>query len=107
MLVEAIKTIKWINERSEVWGIHGGHIPAYLPAQRSKDLLESDSWKLALSKFTDMANRGYVHYPLIHEKAPQVHAAIEPHIQEAYNGRLTPRDALVRAEAEVNRVLAG
>lgn len=107
MLVEAIKAIKWINERSEVWGIHGGHIPAYLPAQRSKDLLESDSWKLALSKFTDMANRGYVHYPLIHEKAPQVHAAIEPHIQEAYNGRLTPRDALVRAEAEVNRVLAG
>lgn len=106
MLVAAIRAIKWINERSDVWGIHGGHIPAYIPAQKAKDLLESDSWKLALSKFTDMANRGYVRYPLMHEKAPQVHSAIEPHIQEAYNGRLAPRDALARAEAEVNRVLS-
>lgn len=107
MLVAAIRAIKWINEHSDLWGIYGGHIPAYLPAQRSRQLLESDSWSLALKKFTDMANRGYVHYPLIHEKAPQVHAAIEPYIQEAYNLRLAPRDALARAEAEVNRVLAG
>ena len=107
VLVAAIRAIKWINEHSDLWGIYGGHIPAYLPAQRSRALLESDSWSLALKKFTDMANRGYVHYPLIHEKAPQVHAAIEPYIQEAYNLRLAPRDALARAEAEVNRVLAG
>jgi multiple sugar transport system substrate-binding protein len=104
-LVAAIRTIKWINEHSDQWGIYGGHIPAYVPAQKAKELLESDSWKLALNKFTEMANRGYVHYPLIHEKAPQVHSAIEPYIQEAYNGRLAPRDALTRAEAEVNRVL--
>jgi hypothetical protein len=54
-----------------------------------------------------MANRGWVHYPVIHPKAPQIHAAIEPAIQEAYNLRLSPREALARAEAEVNRVLAG
>ncbi|MDQ7828471.1 MAG: extracellular solute-binding protein [Armatimonadota bacterium] len=107
VLVAAIRTIKWINEHSDEWGIYGGHIPAYLPAQRSRALLESDSWRLALNKFADMANRGYVHYPLTHEKAPQVHAAIEPYIQEAYNLRLAPREALARAEAEVNRVLAG
>lgn len=106
MLVAAIRAIKWINERSDQWGIYGGHIPAYVPAQRSKELLESDSWRLALSKFTDMANRGYVNYPIVHERAPQIHSAIEPHIQEAYNGRLSPRDALTRAEAEVNRVIA-
>ncbi|MDQ7858628.1 MAG: extracellular solute-binding protein [Armatimonadota bacterium] len=106
MLVAAIRAIKWINEHSDIWGVYGGHIPAFVPAQRAKDLLESDSWKLALSKFTDMANRGYVHYPLIHERAPQVHSAIEPYVQEAYNGRLAPRDALARAEAEVNRVLS-
>ncbi len=107
VLVAAIKAIRWINEHSDMWGVYGGHIPAYLPAQKSKLLLESDSWRLALKKFTDMANAGWVHYPLTHEKAPQVHAAIEPYIQEAYNGRLAPRDALARAEAEVNRILAG
>jgi multiple sugar transport system substrate-binding protein len=107
VLVAAIQAIKWINENSHLWGIHGGHIPAYLPAQRSRELLESDSWKLALRKFSEMANRGWVHYPVIHPKAPQIHAAIEPAIQEAYNLRLSPREALARAEAEVNRVLAG
>lgn len=107
VLVEAIRAIKWINENSDLWGIHGGHIPAYLPAQRSKQLLESDAWRLALRKFSDMANRGWVHYPVIHPKAPQIHAAMEPPIQEAYNLRLSPREALARAEAEVKRVLAG
>lgn len=106
MLVLAIKTIKWINEHSDLWGIYGGHIPAYLPAQRSKALQESDTSKIALRKFADMARRGWLHYPLIHEKAPRVHAAIEPFIQEAYNGRLSPKEALSRAEVEVNRVLA-
>lgn len=106
MLVAAIRAIKWINEHSDLWGIHGGHIPAYLPAQRSPALLQSETWKIALSKFADMANRGWLHYPLIHPLAPRVHSAVEPHIQEAYNGRISPRDALARAEAEVNRVLA-
>jgi len=105
MLVAAINAIKWINQHSDLWGIYGGHIPAYLAAQRSAELLKSDTWQIALRKFADMANQGWVHYPLIHEKAPQVHSAIEPYIQEAYNGRLAPRDALARAEAEVNRVL--
>lgn len=105
-LAEAIRAIKWINENSYLWGIHGGHIPAYLPAQWSRELLESDSWRLALRKFTEMANRGWVHYPVIHPKAPQIHAAIEPAVQEAYNLRVSPREALARAEAEVNRVLA-
>ncbi len=106
VLVTSIHVVKWINEHSDLWGIYGGHIPAYVPAQRSKMLLESDSWRLALQKFTHMANAGWVHYPIMHPKAPQVHAAIEPFIQESYNGRLSPRDALARAEAEVNRVLA-
>ena len=107
VLVAAARAIKWINERSSIWGIYGGHIPAFLPAQRAKDLQESETWQIALSKFAYMANQGWLHYPLVHPLAPRVHAAVEPHIQEAYNGRLTPRDALVRAEAEVNRVLTG
>ena len=106
MLIEAIKSIKWINQHSDLWGIYGGHIPAYLPALRSPALRASDTWKIALTKFADMANRGYVHYPLVHPLAPQVHSAIEPHIQEAYNGRVSPKDALARAEGEVNRVLS-
>ncbi len=105
LLVKSAETIKWINEHSDTWGIYGGHIPAYQPALESEDLQQSDTWKLALSKFADMANNGWIHYPISHPSASQLNDAIQVHIQEAYNGTVTPEEALAAAEEEVNQIL--
>lgn len=103
--VAAAEAIKWINENSDIWGIYGGHIPAYQPALESEALRESDTWQLALSDFTEMANQGWIHYPISHPKASQLEDAIQVHIQEAYNGTVSPEEALAAAEEEVTQIL--
>ena len=105
VLVKAAEAIKWINENSDTWGIYGGHIPEYKPALESEELQESDTWQGALAQFADMANKGWVHYPIAHPKASQLNDAIQVQIQEAYNGTITPQEALDRAEAECNQIL--
>lgn len=105
VLVKAAEAIKWINEHSDIWGIYGGHIPAYKPALESEELQQSDTWQGALSQFADMANKGWVHYPIAHPKASQLNNAIQVHIQEAYNGTISPQEALDRAEEECNKIL--
>lgn len=105
LLIKSAETIKWINEHSDLWGIYGGHIPAYKPALESEQLKESDTWKRALSEFADMANKGWIHYPITHPKASQLNDAIQVQIQKAYNGTISPEEALKRAEEEVNKIL--
>lgn len=107
VLIKAAETIKWINEHSDLWGIYGGHIPAYKPVLESKELQESDTWKRSLSKFADMANQGWIHYPIDHPKGSLLEDAIQVQIQKAYNGTISPQEALDAAEAEVNRILQG
>jgi multiple sugar transport system substrate-binding protein len=103
--IDAAKVLKLISENSHLWGIYGGHMPAYLPAKQNKELLESDTWKRSLVVFSYMAENGYVHYPPNHPKAAELEQAIQSNIQLAYNGSITPEEALKRAEAECNRIL--
>ncbi len=105
VLVKAAEAIKWINEHSDLWGIYGGHIPAYKPVLESKELQESDTWKRALSKFADMANNGWIHYPIDHPKGSLLEDAIQVQVQQAYNGTISPQEALDAAEKEVNQIL--
>ena len=105
VLVKSAEAIKWINEHSDLWGIYGGHIPAYKPALESEELRNSDTWKLSLSKFTDMANNGWIHYPIDHPKGSQLESAIQVQIQRAYNGEISPEEALRLAEEECNQIL--
>ena len=105
VIVAAAKAIKWINEHSYIWGIYGGHIPAYLPALESEELRNSDTWKRSLSKFTDMAKNGWIHYPIDHPKGSKMEKAIQTYIQQAYNGEISPEEALKKAEEEVNAIL--
>ncbi|RME46613.1 MAG: ABC transporter substrate-binding protein [Chloroflexi bacterium] len=107
VLVKSAEAIKWINEHSDLWGIYGGHIPAYKPALESKELRESDTWQRSLSKFTDMANNGWIHYPINHPKGSLLEDAIQVQIQKAYNGTISPQEALDAAEAECNKILQG
>lgn len=105
VLVKSAEAIKWINENSDIWGIYGGHIPAYKPTFESEELLESDTWQKSLSVFADMADQGWVNTEIPHPKASQLHNAIQVYIQEAYNGTITPQEALDKAEEEVNAIL--
>lgn len=106
LLVETAEALKWINENSHTWGIYGGHIPAYLPAQESEELKQSDTWQGALKEFADMANNGWMHYPIRHENASEINEAIQAQIQEAYNGSISPERALETAEENVNDILS-
>lgn len=103
--VAAAEAIRWINENSDLWGIYGGHIPAYDPARESESLIESDTWQVSLGEFAEMAEAGAVHYPIAHENASELEDAITPYIQEAYNGTISCEEALASAEQEANAVL--
>ncbi len=110
--VAAIKAIKWINENSDIWGIYGGHIPAYKPVFESAELQASDTWKTCLKKFVDMAaaeedgGLDAFRYDVFHPKISKILAAMDPLIEEAFNGTMSPPDALAQAEENVNAVLA-
>lgn len=103
--VAAAQAIKWINENSDIWGIYGGHIPAYNPARESADLLASDTWQVSLSTFAKMAEDGVLHYPITHPKAAELESVFNTNIELAYNGTLTCQAALTQATTEANRIL--
>lgn len=103
--VAAANAIRWINEHSDVWGIYGGHIPAYNPARESADLLASDTWQVALELFAEMAEEGMLHYPITHPNAAELEGVFNVYIEQAYNGSLSCQDALSRATGEANRIL--
>jgi len=105
VIVTAIKTIKWISENSDIWGIYGGHAPAYKPVLEGKKLGESKTWKKSLSVLSDMALEGALHYPIIHPQAKQLEHSIQVYVEEAVNGIISPQEALDKAEEEVNEIL--
>ncbi|TVQ38310.1 MAG: extracellular solute-binding protein [Spirochaetaceae bacterium] len=101
----AAQAIKWMSENSHTWGIYGGHVPLRRTALESSELRNSETWQKSLGLFTDMAFGG-VYRPLpVHPKINEINAAIEPYIEEAYNGDISVADALARGERAVNDVL--
>jgi len=102
-----IKVLKWISENSYLWGQYGGHVPMYIPALKDERLKKSRTWKMTLEKFSDMAFKGVFKSMPRHPKIVEINAAIQPFIQNAYNGTISAKEALAKAEKEVNKVLKG
>ena len=102
----AIEAIKWISENSHTWGIYGGHVPVRNSALENRELRESRTWRATLDEFSRMAFEGVYKSLPLHPRINQVNDAIQPFIEEAYNGSITPLMALDAAEAAVNDVLA-
>ena len=69
------------------------------------DLLASETWEKTLRIFKEMAFSGVYHPEPSHPKIIEIDAAIEPYIDEAYNGTLGSKEALDKAEQDVNKVL--
>lgn len=103
---QSMELIRRITELSYMWGMFGGHSPAYNESRNSPELLNSPVWRKSLNVFSLMAEEGYLHYPPNHPKAAELENAIQVHVQQAYNGTLTPEEALSRAEKECNRILS-
>ena len=105
LILPATKAMKWISDNSYLWGIWGGHVPMSKKALKSKELLESETWEKTLRTFTEMSFGGVYRHEPHHPKIAEINNAIQPHIDEAYNGTITPKEALDRAERDVNKVL--
>lgn len=105
LILPAAKAIKWLSDNSHIWGMWSGHVPMRKQALENKELLESDAWGKSLKKFTEMSFGGVYRHEPHHQKIVQINAAIQPHIDEAYNGTITPKEALDRAESDVNNAL--
>lgn len=103
----AAKVIRLISENSFLWGQYGGHVPVRKSAQEDERLLKSDTWNKTLKNFVEMSRGGVFRMEPQHPKIVEIDAAIEPLIQEAYNGTIKPKDALDQAEKKVNDVLKG
>lgn len=104
-ILAAAEAIKWMSENSHTWGIYGGHVPMRRSALDSPALRQSPTWNKTLEQFTAMSFGGVYRPEPIHPKINQIGAALEPFIEEAYNGTLSVADALRRAEQAVNEVL--
>ncbi len=102
----AAEVIKWYSEHSYLWGEYGGHVPMLKSALQNQGLRNSDTWKKSLGTFADMAFNGVYHPLPATPKINQINDAIQPYIEEAYNGTISPAEALNKAEADVNAVLA-
>ena len=101
----AADTIKWITDNSYLWGIWGGHVPMSKKALKSETLKESDTWQKTLRTFTKMSFEGVYKSLPTHPNINEFNAAIQPYIVEAYNGTITPKQALDRAENDANKAL--
>jgi len=106
LIKPAMKAIKFISENSHLWGIYGGHVPLRKSAMQNPELQQSETWKKALKTFTDMAFSGVYKSKPLHPKIGEINAAIEPYIERAYNGTISPKEALALAERDVNAVLS-
>ncbi|MEP7456202.1 extracellular solute-binding protein [Phyllobacterium sp. SB3] len=90
-----------------LWGEMGGAVPLFKAAINDPKLKETQTWKKTLGMFSQAAASGLMQAEPRHPKITDVDLAVEPHVQEAYNGTITVAEALNRAEADVNKVLAG
>ncbi len=88
------------------WGEMGGAVPLLNAAISDAKLHESKVWNKQLKMFADAASKGIIQAQPRHPKITDVDLAVEPFTQQAYNGTMSVKDALAKAEVEVNKVLA-
>jgi multiple sugar transport system substrate-binding protein len=105
LLEPAMEAISWLSRNSHTWGIYGGHVPIRQSALENPELRSSETWEKTLEIFTEMAFGGVYKSLPVHVKINEINAAIEPYIEEAYNGTMSVTDALSAAERDVNAVL--
>jgi multiple sugar transport system substrate-binding protein len=105
LVLPAARSIKWLSENSYLWGMLGGHVPMNKQALKSSELLESKTWEKTLRRFSQMSFEGVYRSLPLHPKIVEINAAIQPNIDEAYNGTVTPKEALDKSEKAVNKVL--
>lgn len=105
-LKASIEALKLITPVTYLWGQYGGHVPMYRKALEDERLRNSDTWNKTLKYFAEMAFSDAFRSPM-HPRIVEFEAAIEPHLQEAYNGTITVEEALNRAEADGRAALAG
>ena len=106
LIEPAAEVIRWISDNSHTWGIYGGHVPMNRKALQNEELLASRTWEKTLEEFTRMSFEGVYKSLPADPRINEINNAIQPYIEEAYNGIITPEEALDRAEADVNEVLA-
>jgi multiple sugar transport system substrate-binding protein len=106
-LQASVDALKLLVPDTYLWGQYGGHVPMYKAALEDERLRESDTWKMTLQYFADMAFSGVFQTTPDHPNVVAFEAAIEPPIQEAYNGTISVEDALDQAEEAGNAALAG
>ena len=89
-----------------LWGEMGGAVPMLKAATDDPKLRQSNTWKKQLAVFSAAAAGGILQAEPRHPKITDVDLAVEPFTQEAYNGTMSVKDALAKAEVEVNKVLS-
>ncbi len=102
----AAKVIRWLSDNSHTWGIYGGHVPMNRFALKNEELLNSETWVRTLKEFTRMSFEGVYHPLPLDPRINEINNAIQPYIEEAYNGTMSPEAALSKAEADVNKILS-
>jgi len=106
LIEPAMEVIKWLSENSHTWGIYGGHVPIRKSALENKELRDSETWEKTLKTFSEMAFSGVYKSKPLHPKIEEINNAIEPYIEEAYNGTISTAEALRLAERDVNNILS-
>lgn len=101
----ALKMAWFYTENGYLSTMGAGHVCAYLPAQRNPDLLASEFWQKAGKHMAAMMSEGAVHFPVKHVRGSELESAIETKIDLAVGGKITPQEALARAESECNAIL--
>jgi len=89
-----------------LWGEMGGAVPLLKAATDDPKLKSTRTWQKTLAMFSDAAAKGVIQAEPRHPKITDIDLAVEPFIQEAYNGTMTVADALNMAEVKAKEVLA-
>lgn len=106
-LENTVEAVRGFLDNSYLWGQLGGHIQTYLPGLQDPRLRESDAWDKSLKSFAAMMDKNSLMVDPRHEKIVEIHDAIDPNVEAAYNGQMSVEEALNAAESAVNRVLQG
>lgn len=101
----AMKLARFLTENAHIWTMTGGHIAANAKALEHSELLTSDYWKESGHILNDMIRKGLVRFPISHPRGSELEKAIETYIELAVVGKITPAEALAKAEQECNKLL--
>ncbi|MBO0904233.1 extracellular solute-binding protein [Jiella sonneratiae] len=97
--------LKAFTPHYSMWGEMGGAVPLWNAALSDPELKKSRTWEKTLHVFSKAAADGVIRAEPRHPKITDVDTAVEPFTQEAYNGTMSVKDALARAEDAANRAL--